>query len=187
MREEGQTPAENQTRYKLLRETGGRLNHKLRYLLYFSGYWTGTGNWKKLEEYAALDKVCAPGSAPMPRKKIFYVYSLKSHTQGNYVPAEISEGSNHTVWDTGCLFWNCADVENDKALRLERVKECYDDFQNYLAAASKPVFPLTLRQTPDYQTKRICVRAVRTADAPHHVGDYECSFGYDGNVYPRVY
>lgn len=140
-----QNGKEDKTRFNLLESVGERHDHRLRYLLYISGYWTNNGNWNDFEDYAEMDKVCAPRDSKMSWQKLFYVYSVKKDkTQNTYTPAESKLKPYYTKWNPNCLSWNKANPDEEE--RLERIKAIYDDILSYLSsltAAPTPSFDLS--------------------------------------------
>ncbi|GEM_PF-6239011 len=141
---------EDQTRYDFLEQTGKRHGYKIRYLLYISGYWSGTGNWwnafemyakaderwNAFEMYAKADEQCSPQNANMMWKKAYYIQSLNSQG-GSY---QLASKGAQTYWHTEVLLWNKNAPEDEKIKELKKVKALYDtlykgnpiDLQDYL-------------------------------------------------------
>lgn len=120
------------TRAKLLEETGKRHNHRIRYLLYLSGFWADdtylapAGNWNDFEKYAKKDKECAPKNCSLIWKKAYYMQALEQDPKnsGNYLPAKPS--SKLTKWDVSCLNWDGKLPDDRKNKLLQNVQKVYD-------------------------------------------------------------
>ena len=134
--------------YKLLDEVGDdeRFKHKIRYLLYISGFWKADGDivwsnddafaeaWSDFKAYAELDKTCNPHTPDNDWKKAFYIVSLP---KAGTLPEDNKE---ITAWDAKYLLWDSASdvtkLPSDEERQLDKVKVLYDILRKYKCACS---------------------------------------------------